>query len=213
MARELTHQNIVRVHELGSHQGFRYITMELLQGTDLGDKMRSSLSMAKGLDYLIQICDGLGAAHARGIVHRDIKPENCFVTSGEVVKLLDFGIAKVVSAPGATVSGAILGTPAYISPEQINDYSGVTHQADLYSLGIVAYEMFAGRTPFGLPDLMTLLRMHMEVVPQSPKNYKPEIPDALAGTIMRLIEKNPAQRHQNCAELKEELIAIRPILL
>ena len=128
MARELTHQNIVRVHELGSHQGFRYITMELLQGIDLRDRMVTGMSMAKGLDYLIQICDGLGAAHEKGIVHRDIKPENCFITNTDIVKLLDFGIAKVMSAPGATQSGAILGTPAYISPEQITDYSGVTHQ-------------------------------------------------------------------------------------
>lgn len=213
MARELTHQNIVRVHELGSQQGFRYITMELLHGVDLREKMLASLTMARGIDYMIQICDGLGAAHAKGIVHRDVKPENCFVTDAEVVKLLDFGIAKVVSAPGATVSGAILGTPAYIAPEQITDYSGVTHKADLYSLGMVAYEMFSGTTPFGLPDLMRLIRMHMEVVPPSPREHKPSIPPELERTILRLIEKEPARRHENCEELKEELIAIRPLVI
>ena len=213
MARELTHQNIVRVHELGSHQGFRYITMELLQGIDLRDKMIAGLSLSKGLDYMIQICDGLGAAHEKGIVHRDIKPENCFVTTTDVVKILDFGIAKVVSAPGATASGAILGTPAYISPEQISDYSGVTHRADLYSLGMVAYEVFAQRTPFGLPDLMTLIRMHMETVPQSPREYNEAIPEPLAKVIMKLIEKEPGKRHTSCEELKSELVAIRPLLI
>jgi len=213
MARELTHLNIVRVHELGSQQGFRYITMELLQGGDLREKMVNGLSPARGLDYLIQICDGLGAAHAKGIVHRDVKPENCFVTSTEVVKLLDFGIAKVVAAPGATESGAILGTPAYVSPEQITDYSGVTHRADLYSLGVVAYEIFAQRTPFGLPDLMSLIRMHMEVVPPSPREFVPSLPEPLAKTILRLMEKEPSKRHKDCAELKQDLMSIRPLLL
>jgi hypothetical protein len=213
MARELTHQNIVRVHELGSQQGFRYITMELLQGVDLRDKMGAALSMARAIDYMIQICDGLGAAHAKGIVHRDIKPENCFVTTTEVLKLLDFGIAKVVTAPGATVSGAILGTPAYIAPEQITDYSGVTHKADLYSLGMVAYEMFSHRTPFGLPDLMTLIRMHMDAIPPSPREHEPSIPPELERTILRLLEKSPDRRHASCEELKDELIAIRPLLI
>jgi len=213
MARELTHQNIVRVHELGSQQGFRYITMELLQGVDLRDKMLAGLPMAKGLDYLIQVCDGLGSAHAKGIVHRDIKPENCFVTTTYVVKILDFGIAKVVSAPGATQSGAILGTPAYISPEQINDYSGVTHKADLYSLGMVAYEVFAHRTPFGLPDLMNLIRMQIEEVPRSPRDFNPDIPAPLARTILKLLEKKPALRHENCDEVKKELIAVRPLVI
>jgi serine/threonine-protein kinase len=213
MARELTHHNIVRVHELGSHQGFRYITMELLQGVDLRDKMIAGLPMAKGLDYLLQICDGLGAAHEKGIVHRDIKPENCFVTTTDVVKLLDFGIAKVVSAPGATASGAILGTPAYISPEQITDYSGVTHRADLYSLGMVAYEVLAQRTPFGTPELMALIRMHMEVIPPSPRDFNPAIPEPLAGVVLKLLEKDPKLRYESCAELKRELIAIRPLVI
>ncbi len=213
MARELTHPNIVRVHELGSQQGFRYITMELLEGVDLRDKMIAGLPMAKGLDYLIQVCDGLGAAHAKGIVHRDIKPENCFVTTSDVVKILDFGIAKVVSAPGATQSGAILGTPAYISPEQINDYSGVTHKADIYSLGMVAYEVFAHRTPFGLPDLMNLIRMHLDEIPKSPRDFNPEIPEALARTILKALEKKPALRHESCEEMKKELMAVRPLLI
>ena len=213
MARELTHQNIVRVHELGSQQGFRYITMELLEGVDLRDKMIAGLSMAKGLDYLIQVCDGLSVAHAKGIVHRDIKPENCFITTADVVKLLDFGIAKVVSAPGATQSGAILGTPAYISPEQINDYSGVTHKADIYSLGMVAYEVFARRTPFGLPDLMNLIRMHLEEVPRSPRDFDPAIPEPLARIVMKALEKKPALRYESCAEFKKELMAVRPLLI
>lgn len=213
MARELTHQNIVRVHELGSHEGFRYITMELLQGVDLRDKMTEGLDMARAMDYLIQICDGLGAAHAKGIVHRDIKPENCFVTVGGVVKLLDFGIAKVVKAPGATLSGAILGTPGYISPEQITDYSGVTHRADLYSLGMVAYELFARRPPWGVSDLMALVRMHLDVIPPPPRTFEPAIPPRLEKIILRLLEKLPEKRHASCEELKADLIAIRPLLL
>lgn len=213
MARELTHQNIVRVHELGSHEGFRYITMELLQGVDLRDKMIEGLTMGKAIDYMIQVCDGLGAAHAKGIVHRDIKPENCFVTTTDVVKLLDFGIAKVVAAPGATVSGAILGTPAYISPEQITDYSGVTHRADLYSLGMVAYEMFTRRTPFGMPDLMTLVRMHLEATPPPLREFEPTIPEKLEKTILRLLEKKPENRQASCEELKAELTAIRPLVI
>jgi len=119
----------------------------------------------------------------------------------------------VVSAPGATQSGAILGTPAYISPEQINDYSGVTHKADMYSLGMVAYEVFAHRTPFGLPDLMNLIRMQIEEVPRSPREFNPLIPEPLAKTILKLLEKKPALRHENCEEVKKELIAVRPLVI
>ncbi len=213
MARGLTHPNIVRVHELGSQQGFRYITMELLEGTDLRDKMRDDLPGARGIDYLIQVCDGLAAAHAQGIVHRDVKPENCFVTRSDVVKLLDFGIAKIVAAPGATMSGAILGTPTYISPEQITDYSFVTHKADMYSLGVVAYEMFAGAPPFGPAEPMALLRMHMEDTPRSPRALQPSIPVPLEQTILRLLEKEPARRHEDFGELKAELASIRALLI
>src|SRR5262249_56483404 len=106
------------------------------------------VSIAETLDYLIQACAALQAAHDLGIVHRDVKPGNFFITLGGVVKMMDFGIAKIQSAPGLTATGLIAGTPAYMSPEQISNFSGVTASADLYALGVVAFELLTRRVPF-----------------------------------------------------------------
>src|SRR5207237_6670039 len=148
LSRQLIHPNIIRLYDIGLHQGHRYISMELLVGKSLKDRMRAPIEFRTALGYLLQACHGLQAAHDAGVVHRDVKPDNFFVTGDGVLKVMDFGIAKHHAAPGVTVAGSIAGTPQYMSPEQISNFSAVTAATDLYALGICAYELFSGAPPF-----------------------------------------------------------------
>jgi serine/threonine-protein kinase len=209
LSRQLSHTNVVRVYDTGLARGFRYVSMELLVGSDLLRLLSAPLPLAQGLDYLVQACAGLGTAHDLGIVHRDIKPANLFVTRDGVVKVMDFGIAKMQSAPGVTATGVIAGTPAYMAPEQINDFSGVGAASDLYSLGAVAYEMFTGRVPFNHPEVMTLLMMHLKEAPAPPRARRPDMPAELEAIILRLLDKRPDRRFPSCHALAGELEAVR----
>lgn len=209
LARKLTHPNIVRVHDMGIHEGLRYITMELLHGQDLRQKMGSPMSFAAALGYLVQTCQGLGYAHERGIIHRDVKPENLFITDDDVVKLMDFGIAKRQAATGVTTTGIVVGTPEYMSPEQINDFSAVSPASDLYAVGVVAYQMFTGTVPFRHEELMALLIMHLRKVPDPPREKNPQIPEALEAAILRMLEKEPARRFASCNEAAEHLTQLK----
>jgi len=213
VARQLSHPNIVRLHDIGMHNGYRFLTMELLPGTDLSSVLEKGRpSMVKALDYLTQSCNGLQLAHERGIVHRDVKPENFFVTEKGILKVMDFGIAKNAQAQKRTQAGFIAGTPPYMSPEQISGFADVTHLADIYSLGIVAYEMFTGELPFIHAEMMPLLMMHLTQPPTPPSERNPKIPAALNDVILRLLEKDPTMRIQSCKELADELARIRHLV-
>jgi hypothetical protein len=211
LSRQLAHPNIVRLYDLGTYEGFKFITMELLEGTDLASVLEGHpMEFGLGLNYLGQICQGLALAHEKGVIHRDIKPANFFVTSQGLVKVMDFGIAKGKQNAGLTVAGFIAGTPHYMSPEQINNFASVTHLSDIYSLGIMAYEMFTGTLPFDHSELMGLLRMHQETVPEPPSARNPEIPQELEDLILRMIAKDPAARVQSCRDLANMLSELRP---
>jgi serine/threonine-protein kinase len=212
LSRQLSHPNVVRVHDTGLARGFRYASMELLIGADLMKRLGKPMPLAECIDLLVQACAGLGAAHELGIVHRDVKPANLFITREEVVKVMDFGIAKLQSAPGLTATGIIAGTPAYMSPEQINDFSGVSPPSDLYSLGAVAYEMLTGRVPFAHPEVMTLLMMHLKDEPPSLCTLRPEIPAELERIILKLLAKRPDLRMGSCRELASALNQVRAAL-
>jgi serine/threonine-protein kinase len=207
LSRQLTHQNIIRLYDIGMHYGHRYISMELLQGSDLDHRIEESapLDFKKGIDYLIQACAGLYAAHEKGVVHRDIKPENLFVTVGDMLKVMDFGIAKNSYSRGLTVEGMTAGTPQYMAPEQISSFSQVTPAADLYSLGLVAYKMFTKTLPFDHEDLSKLLMMHLTELPAPPRAHNPEIPVELENVIMRLLQKEPRERYENARTLAKFL--------
>lgn len=213
LSRQLVHRNVLRLYDIGFFAGFRYISMELLTGSDLVRRMGTGLPVAESVGYLIQACDGLQAAHDRTIVHRDIKPGNIFLTTDGTLKLMDFGIAKVQTAPGLTATGAIAGTPAYMAPEQIRDFSGVGPSADLYALGAVAYEMLVGFPPFRNSDLMAVLMMHLYDKPAPPRSVAPQIPAALEEIVLRLLEKAPAQRFASCREVRERLEAVQRAFL
>jgi serine/threonine-protein kinase len=210
LSRNLAHPNIVRLYDIGQHRGCRFITMEMLHGTDLNSIIEGKpIELARGLRYLIQACSALALAHDKGVIHRDIKPANFFVTDDDQIKMMDFGIAKKSDAAlGMTVAGFIAGTPAYMSPEQINNFAAVSYRTDIYALGCVAYEMFTGTVPFDHEQMMNLLMMHLTVAPEPPRRRNPRIPQELEDLILKLLEKKPEDRIQSCKEIGERLAAM-----
>jgi serine/threonine-protein kinase len=198
----------VRLYDIGVIGDYRYLTMELLIGEDLFSRMQKPLTLDEGLDYLIQACAGLQAAHEKGVIHRDVKSENFFITQERVLKVLDFGVAKQ-GASRLTVMGTIGGTPQYISPEQINNFGAVGPSADIYSLGVVAYHMCTGRLPFDHEELGPLLMMHLMQAPAPPRQLNPGLPIELERLILATLEKDPAKRPASCTELAQHLMAVR----
>jgi eukaryotic-like serine/threonine-protein kinase len=207
LARKLTHRNIVRVHDLGIHAGQRFITMELLQGADLRVHMDSgSLPRREAIDLIGQSAAGLQAAHDMGVVHRDVKPENLFVTLELVVKVMDFGIARTVMAAGMTMDGAVGGTATYMAPEQASGFSSVDARADQYGLGVVAYELLAGRPPFQHEALVPLLHMHATEPPPSLVAIDPSIPEPVEEAIFKALAKDPSDRFEDCIDFGRDLV-------
>jgi len=210
LSRLLVHPNVVQLYAIGLAFGMRYVTLELLVGSDLANRMHSgALPLSEGLDYLVQACAGLAAAHDIGIVHRDVKPENCFITKDSRVKLMDFGIAKARDISGLTATGMVAGTPAYMAPEQVLNFSSVTPAADQYSLGIVAYEMFTAARPFRHSEPVPLMMLHTTEPPPPPRTLNPALPVELEQIILRCLEKDPQNRYASCRELQREFERLR----
>ncbi len=201
-ARRLSHPNIVRIHDIGEEMGRKYISMEYVDGTDLKRKIKSApdfrITRKEALHYAIEIADALGYAHRLGIVHRDIKPANIMLTRHDDVKVTDFGIAKLMDQTSdATMVGAVIGTPLYMSPEQVQGRP-VDNRADIYSFGILLYEMFNGRTPFTEGDLAY---QHLNMDPIQ----IPGLDEELWAIVNRCLQKNKEDRWPNAEELHEAL--------
>ena len=205
LARQLLHDNIIRVYDLGHALGARFLTMELLLGEDLHAKMTRGISLRDGCTMLAQACDGLDVAHAVGVVHRDIKPENLFVTNTNVVKVMDFGIAKQLRNQGLTLAGMVVGTPEYMAPEQAHGHMQVTPAADLYSIGIILYALATGQLPFRHPEFVPLLLMHVQQAPVPPRQINSGCPVEVETFILQLLSKNAADRPQSAAAVAEHL--------
>jgi serine/threonine protein kinase len=211
---------IVEVVDFASHTGpagaQTYMVMELLVGESLEDWMDRSEPLDVGVELLAQLCDGLAAAHRAGVIHRDIKPANVFCQASDRhggdrprVKILDFGIAKMTSGgPGVqTQQGSLLGTPYYLAPERVmGGASQLTPATDVYSVGVILYEMLTGNVPFVADSFMGVLARHVHTEPLDPRQAAPErgIPDSIASTCMRLLAKQPGER-PSAAELAVEL--------
>jgi serine/threonine-protein kinase len=208
LSRQLQHVNIVRLYDIASVRGHRVLTMELLEGADLRSKLDAVLPFREGIGYLLQCCAALEHAHGNGVVHRDVKPANVFLTNDGVIKLMDFGIAKRQATPGLTVVGSIAGTPEYMSPEQISGFDKVGPSTDLYALGVMTYKFFTGVVPFSHQEIMPLLMMHTTETPVNPRARNPAIPQPLSEIIMRLLEKNPADRFATCEALASALRSV-----
>src|SRR5713226_2566679 len=215
----LNHPNIVQIYELGSEDGDDFIVMEFVPGRALADLLRvARLSLDQALEYANQIASALAAAHAAGIVHRDIKPANIIVTDAGVVKILDFGLAKVeqnavasdttVTAGAQTGVGTVLGTAAYMSPEQA-ECKAVDTRSDIFSTGAVFYEMLTGSRAFDGDSTLGVLSKLLRETPRGIRELRPEVPQAVERIVSRCLEKNPALRYASGKELVGELLLCR----
>ncbi|MFZ9885915.1 MAG: protein kinase domain-containing protein [Myxococcota bacterium] len=213
LSRRLQHPNIVRVFDIGRYANHKYITMELLEGRDLRSILeeRGTLAFAEGVELLMTACQCLAHAHGQEIVHRDVTPANFFITQSGTLKLMDFGIARDVNTAKVTETGIIMGTPAYICPEQILHFEQVRPSFDLYALGVVTYRMFTGREPFS-GGSMEVLMHHVNTPPPSPRKLRSDMPQALEDVILKLLQKNPDDRFPTCDALREELGRLLPTL-
>jgi serine/threonine-protein kinase len=204
-AARLQHANIVTIFEFGEHEQTPYLVMEFLRGESLAERLRKGppLSLSQKLDIAIQICAGLEAAHAQDVVHRDIKPRNVWICENGTVKLLDFGIATAAATSGTF---DILASPSYMSPEQIAS-KDVDRRTDIYSAGVVFYELFSGRRPF---ESDTPAGVLLKIVNESaPPIVSIDVPPALAAAIARAMERSPEARYSRAAELARELKTIK----
>ena len=208
----LSHPGIVRGLDVGLHEGGgAYVAMELLEGETLGARLRTTgaLDPAALAPIVRALADGLAAAHARGVVHRDLKPDNVFLVAGAgrvAVKLLDFGISKLVDLERLTYTGEVLGTPRYMSPEQLGAEEDVDARADVYALGVIVYEALAGRPPFlgATPTDLLVAIMHGKVVPL--RAARPEISAAVEAVVMRAMARARAARFASPTEFADAFV-------
>src|SRR5215475_2831235 len=205
------HPNIVTAHDFGEHDGSAYLVMELVTGGSLADEQARSpggqgLPIARVRSVADQVCAGLGAAHAAGLVHRDLKPANIMLAGSGAVKIVDFGIVWVDNQSRLTRDGEHLGTLRYAAPEQLE--SGVVDgRADLYSLGCVLYELLSGRSPYRATTPADWIAAHLTAVPTPLRAVRPEVPDGLAALVHRMLAKEPARRPADANAVRQALAA------
>jgi len=201
---KVQHPNVVRIYDVGAEGALHYYAMEYLPES-LSDLLRRGpVGLPRALEVAAQAARGLAAVHAANIRHRDVKPSNILFDAEGTTKVADFGIAKLSDATRVTQTGVIVGTPAYMAPEQVEDTS-VDARADIYSLGVVLYELVVGRPPFDGSTTLDILRKHRYTLPESPKSFKPEVPNALAHLILGMLAKDPSKRPGTMAMVADAL--------
>jgi tRNA A-37 threonylcarbamoyl transferase component Bud32 len=213
-ASAIGNEHIVEVNDLGRFpDGSVFMALEFLDGRDLATDLEQSgaLTVGRAMRIMAQVCEALAAAHEKGIVHRDLKPENIFLVrrkgNPDFVKIVDFGISKFKDsdARGMTATGAMIGTPHYMAPEQIEGRKDVDHRVDLYAMGVIMFEMLTGRMPFEASTLPKLVYEVCSVRPPSVGDFREDIPPELQAIVARLLEKEPALRFAQCEALGEAL--------
>ena len=207
IARQIHHPNVVRIFEFGrtelAGKELYYMTMELLSGRDL--KRHRARSVAEMLGLGIQICEGLEAAHRVGVIHRDVKPQNVFVDDSGRARVMDFGISRLVTLTGLTRGSQFMGTPHYMSPEQVSGKKDIDHRSDIYSVGVLLYELATGRVPFEGKTPVEVALRHLQDLPAAPRRINPRLPSELERIILTCLSKEPDRRYGSAAELGAEL--------
>lgn len=211
LAARLSHPNVVNVFHQGEEGGRPYIVMEYVEGSTLAEevKRRGRLPYAEAVELVIQACAGLEHAHANDLIHRDIKPQNLLLRGDGTLKVADFGIARAAEGTQLTQAGTVLGTAAYVSPEQAAG-APVTHAADIYSLGAVLYELVAGRPPHTFETFQELAFKHQQGHIDNLRSSTPDVPRGLDEIVLRCLAREPAARPSSAAELAQQLATLTP---
>jgi len=206
----LSHPNIVNVHDVGSENNINFIVMEYINGKTLKQVIKENgrFRFEKTIDIVLQIAKGLECVHSNNIIHRDIKPDNIMITKDNMVKVMDFGIAKVADIRTVTNSSKIMGSVHYFSPEQAKGIF-VDCRTDIYSLGIVMYEMVTGRVPYNAESAITIAMMHIQEPVTAPKKIITDIPENINQVILKAMQKEPIKRYQTAREMAEVIGEIK----
>ncbi|MDH5466293.1 MAG: protein kinase [Candidatus Aminicenantes bacterium] len=205
LARKITHKNVCRMHDFHEEGGIPFITMEYIEGEDLKSFMRSKGTLIEeAISIAKQVSEGLAEAHELGVIHRDLKPQNIMIDKKGRVRIMDFGIARSIEAPGLTSSGMIIGTPDYISPEQAEGEEA-DQRSDIYSLGSILYEMVTGSVPFKGDTALSVALKHKTKIPPDPRKLNPEVPKELSRLILVCMEKDRERRYQTAEDLLADL--------
>ena len=205
-ARKIAHKNVCKMYHIAKEEETPYITMEYVPGEDLKSlvKRKGKLAEEEAISIAKQACEGLVEAHELGVVHRDLKPQNIMIDEKGRVRIMDFGIARSVEAPGVTVTGMMIGTPDYISPEQAEGEEA-DQRSDIYSLGVVLFELVTGRVPFKGDTALSVALKHKSKIPPDPKKLNPEVSEDMSRLILICMEKERERRYQTAEELLSEL--------
>ena len=208
-AGQLSHRNIITIHDLGEHEGQPYLAMEFLSGEDLQHRLarQEPMSLRRKVEIAAEICEGLSYAHRRGLIHRDVKPANVFITDEGVVKLLDFGLARMVASE-LTRSNMMMGTLNYMAPEQVRG-ERTDHRADIFSVGVVLYEMLSGRKAFQGDSFATTLYKILQEVPEPLLKIDASLPSDLVWLVEKALAKPRDERYQDLSDVARDLVIIR----
>jgi tetratricopeptide (TPR) repeat protein/tRNA A-37 threonylcarbamoyl transferase component Bud32 len=208
-ARKVAHRNVCRMYDLGEEKGSHFITMEYVAGEDLKGmiRMMGQLGAGKAISIAKQVCDGLEEAHRLGVVHRDLKPSNIMIDKDGNARIMDFGIARSLESKGITGAGVMIGTPEYMSPEQVEGKE-IDQRTDIYSLGVILYEMVTGRVPFEGDTALTIAVKQKTEEPKNPREFNTQLSEELSLVILRCLEKDKDKRYQSAGEVQSELANI-----
>lgn len=205
-ARKITHSNVIRIHDIAEAKGLHYVSMEYFEGSSLKDYIRREgiPSQMQAGTIALQICEGLEAAHRQGIIHRDLKSQNIIINALHQIKIIDFGLARTAHLDGMTATGLIMGTPEYMSPEQVSGKK-VDERSDVYSVGIILYELFTGNVPFTGESAIAVGFKQLKENPTVPTQANPQITPGIEKVILKALQKDPLQRYRSVVDLKADL--------
>lgn len=207
LARRVTHKNVARMFDIGEHQGEKFLTMEFVDGESLASLLEKEkkLSLQRIVELMSAVCSGLEAAHAAGVIHRDLKPDNVMLARDGRVLVTDFGIARASQSSAGKTMGMVLGTPAYMAPEQVLGQKDIDHRADIYALGVMLFEMFTGQDAWTGESPMAVATARLLNPPPDPRTRRPDVPDAVCRIILRCMARNRDERFAKAEEVAREL--------